>query len=403
VLSFAAELIPFYPVYPLLFASEGLTGGQISLLFGLWSVTGFVLEVPAGALADRLPRRHLLVAAQFLRAAGFACWTVWPSFAGFALGFAFWGAGGAAASGTWEALLFEELGSGERYVRVLGRAEALEAGGSLLATVLAGPLLVVGGYPLVGWASVAACLLAAAIASRLPLGQPPKAQNADNYATRRTAVGGYVRTLRGGVSEALRDPVVGRLVIVVALLSGVTAVEEYFALLAGGLGLPAGVLPLLLVLPPAALLAGAELGGRFGGLPPRRAAWLVALGGSLLAVGALSRQPLGFAGIAVGYGVLEGVALIAGARLQESLTGPRATVTSVSAVAAEGVALAVFGAFGALSGVVPLPVLTAASVLPVIGLAVVLPRWLTPALRIPAPATQRGNHRSPGRPSGPTA
>lgn len=369
VLALVDELIPLYPVYALLFADAGLSSGQISALYAIWSLVAFVLEVPLGAFADRIPRRSLLVGAQLVRAVGFGCWVVWPSFAGFALGFVLWGASGAAWSGTWEALLYDELGSAERYVRVVGRATALAAAGSLGATALAGPIIAAGGYPAAGWASVATCLVAAVIAAGLPA-------SGGQQRTDHDAASGYLGTLRSGVVEAVRSPAVGRLVLIVALLSGVTAVEEYFALLAGGFGLPAGALPLLMLLPAAGYLVGAEWGGQLGRLSPRRAAWLVAVGAVLFGLGALSARPVGFVGIAVGYGVFECVGLIAGARLQTALTGPRATVTSIAAVAEEVVALAVFAGFGAFSPRVSLPVLVAVSAAPVIGLAVLLPRWL---------------------------
>ncbi|GAA3385242.1 MFS transporter [Cryptosporangium minutisporangium] len=356
-----------------------MTGGQISVLFGLWSLTAFVLEVPSGALADRVPRRHLLVASQVLRAVGFASWVVWPTFAGFALGFVLWGAAGATWSGTWQAFVYDELaahGVADRYVRVVGRAEALAAGGALVGTVLAAPLIALGGYALTGWASVAVCLVAAAIASRLPL---PPASDAEDADAEGEADEGYLATLRAGVREALRDRAVGRIVLVVVVLSGVTAVEEYFGLLAVDFAVPPVVLPLLLLAPAVGYAVGAEVGGRLGGLSPRRLAGVVALGGVVFAAGALVPHPAGFVGIAVGFALLECAIVVAGARLQETLTGPRATVTSVSSVGEEVVAMLVFGVFGVASGVVPLSALVALAVVPVLAVALRVPRWIPSA------------------------
>jgi len=135
-------------VYALLFADAGMSGGQISVLFGIWSFVGFVLEVPSGALADRVPRRHLLVAGQLIRACGFASWVLWPTFPGFALGFALWGLSGALSSGTWEALVYDELsrlGAADRYARILGRSEALSAIGALAGLNLLGEFRSLGG------------------------------------------------------------------------------------------------------------------------------------------------------------------------------------------------------------------------------------------------------------------
>ena len=396
VLVFVSELIPLYPIYALLFADAGLSGGQISVLFGIWSTVGFVLEVPSGALADRVPRRYLLVAAELVRAGGFASWVLQPSFAGFALGFVLWGASGAASSGTWEALLYDELtryGTSDRYARILGRAESLSAAGALAGSALATPALVLGGYAAAGWASVVVCLVAAWLASRLPAGVPPAVASRPAADAPPDAGGppgdhgrgdhepgshdsGYLATLRAGVREAVRNRVVGRAVLVAVVLSGVTAVEEYFALLADDFALSPAVLPLLLLAPAVGYAAGAEVGGHLGALPSRWTALAVACGVVVFAAGALVGHPLGFLALAVGFGLLGCGIVVSAARLQDALTGPRATVTSVANVGEEIVALAVFGLFGAASGAVPLPVLCALAVLPSLAIACVVTRWM---------------------------
>jgi hypothetical protein len=145
----------FYPVYALLFADAGLSTARISTLFVIWSVVSFVFEVPSGAWADAWSRRRLYAIGAFLTAAGFASWTFWPTYAGFALGFVLWGLGGALCSGTLEALLYEELGDGGAYARVAGRGGTVAILAMLAATVLAAPSFAFGGYLLVGVLSVA--------------------------------------------------------------------------------------------------------------------------------------------------------------------------------------------------------------------------------------------------------
>ncbi|MGW1275007.1 MFS transporter, partial [Streptomyces sp. NPDC002491] len=153
-----------YPVYALLFADAGLSVGEMSSLFVLWSLTGVLLEVPSGAWADAVSRRLLLWTGPLLGAAGFALWVLFPSYWAFAAGFVLWGARGALGSGALEALVYEELdlaGAADRYAVVMGRAHAVGQGAVLAATGLAGPVFAVGGYPAVGAASVLACLLCA--------------------------------------------------------------------------------------------------------------------------------------------------------------------------------------------------------------------------------------------------
>jgi hypothetical protein len=82
--------VPFYPLYAVLFADSGLAAGDIAVLLGFWTVTGLLLEVPSGALADTVSRRKLLIFGTLARAAGFGLWVLWPTFTGFAIGFLLW-------------------------------------------------------------------------------------------------------------------------------------------------------------------------------------------------------------------------------------------------------------------------------------------------------------------------
>ncbi|SCL44058.1 Major Facilitator Superfamily protein [Micromonospora citrea] len=169
--AFLGELVLLYPLYALLFSDTGLSVWQISSLFVIWSASSILLEVPSGAFADAVSRRLLLGLAPLVTAAGFALWVLVPSYPAFAVGFVLWGTGGALASGALEALVFTELDRLDatgRYARTMGRARTAETLGVLASIVLAGPVFAAGGYPAVGAASVLACLLAAAVATRFP-------------------------------------------------------------------------------------------------------------------------------------------------------------------------------------------------------------------------------------------
>ena len=104
-----SELVPYYPLYALLFLDTGLSNAQISALFAVWSVTSLLTEVPAGALADRWSRRGVVVLAGVLQAAAFVIWTAAPQAWAFALGFVVWGVSGALVSGASEALVYDGL------------------------------------------------------------------------------------------------------------------------------------------------------------------------------------------------------------------------------------------------------------------------------------------------------
>ncbi len=74
-----------------------------------------------------------------------------------------WGASGALMSGTFEALLYDELVDGRRRLRLrpAGRVDGVGATSlaTLAGTAVGGGLLALGGHRLVGWASVAMAVL----------------------------------------------------------------------------------------------------------------------------------------------------------------------------------------------------------------------------------------------------
>jgi MFS family permease len=327
-------------LYALLFADTGLSDADISLLFVIWSGVGIVAEVPMGALADRFSRRYAVVAAGVAQAAGYVLWTALPGFPGFAVGFVLWGIGGALASGAFEALVYDGLvaeGTAERYPRLLGRIRAAELLAQLPTAGAASLLFAVGGYRLVGWVSVATCLVAAAVALRLP-----EAATADDDEEL-----GYLATLRAGFAEAAQRSDVRGAVIAVALLGGLDAAEEYFSLLAGQWGVPVVWVPVATLAIPVAGAVGAALGGRHGRL--RAAALGALLGAGVVALGAAGvwHRPAGVVGIAVCYGGYRFVLLVADARLQHRISDrTRATVTSVAELGTECTSLLVYAAWG---------------------------------------------------------
>ncbi|MFI8971360.1 MFS transporter [Nocardia asteroides] len=165
------DLLPIYALYGVLFADYGLSTAQISLLLALWSVTAFVLEVPSGAWADTVSRRALLVLSCLLQATCFALWMLAPSFVGFALGFVIWGVASSLESGTFEALIYDDLvarGEPAAYASIMGWARGAQETTVLAAILVAAPLFALGGYPLVGWVSVAIALLHTITALALP-------------------------------------------------------------------------------------------------------------------------------------------------------------------------------------------------------------------------------------------
>ncbi|KQX60897.1 transporter [Streptomyces sp. Root1310] len=345
--AFLDEFVLLYPVYALLFSDSGLSVGQISSLFVLWSLTGVLLEVPSGAWADAVSRRLLLWIGPLLGAAGFALWVLFPSYWAFAAGFVLWGARGALGSGALEALVYEELdraGAADRYARLMGRAHAVGQLAVMAATGLAGPVFAVGGYPAVGAASVLACLLCAATATRFREHRRP----ADHGA-------GGAATLRAGAAGVRRDRSVrGALLLVPAVTAVWGALDEYTPLLVRETGVPEANVPHLLVLIWAGVTAGSLLAGPAERLGRGGFAVLLALSALALALGGISGTPAGIALVALAFGGFQLATVLADVRLQQRIEGTgRATLTSVAGLGTEVVTIAVYGAYGALGSAFP--------------------------------------------------
>ncbi|WP_433673534.1 MFS transporter [Nocardia sp. CA-136227] len=414
--AFTADLIPLYAIYALLFADHGLNPAQISSLFAIWSATAFLLEIPSGAWADTVPRRALLILSGALLAAGFTVWTLYPTYLGFAAGFVLWGTSGALRSGTFEALLYDELharSATTAYARTMGYVRTATESAALLGILAAAPLYAWGGYALVAWSSVALAVLHTGTALLLPTA--PKSisateiddaedgeedgGDADGDAEDAPAdpgdfdpspAPGYIAMLRAGMREALHVRMIRRGVILVALLNGVTAFDEYFSLLAGHAGAGPSFASVLVALTVAGSLIGSSLAGRTESVSTRTmslalaAAGLLFIAGALLA-GAAAHHPtalysltlLGFSAIGVAYGIDYNADVLASARLQDAITGPaRATVTSVAGFTTEVIALLVF-VFAAIATTwLPLPLMVAALGILLLLAAALTPTWL---------------------------
>lgn len=300
-----------------------------------------------------IDRRLLLVLSSVVYASGFALWVVWPTYAGFAIGFVLWGLSGALMSGTFEAYLYDELvatGNAAMYARLLGRAESAAMVASLAATAIGAPLFALGGYSMVGWVSVAAALVDGAFALSLPAA-PTSGTTDETMVTAggtagTTLIERYVTMLRSGWREATQHRTVRHIVLISAVLMGVSAYDEYFGLLARETGASTADIPLLMAVVAVGQVGGAALAGRTATWSRRRLAVLVGIAGVLVAAGALTGHPIGILGIAAGYGLAHNAMVVADARLQAVITGPaRATVTSVAGFSSEMFAIGCYATF----------------------------------------------------------
>lgn len=360
-LSFVDEFGPVYAVWTLWFNDNGVTTSQISTVFVMWAAIAIALEIPSGALADRVDRRRLIASAFTIRAVGITIWLVWPTFGGLVVGAALWAVHDSLASGAWEAMIHDQLsavGDERHYATVMARVSQFSnlgiAGGTLVG---AGLLQLDVGLDLLGWLTVGAHAGSIALVVSLPdAGWVARAD--DEPAT----LAAWWGTLRAGVRQARTTPVLARLVVLGALLEGLFLFDEYVPLLArdrGGSDASAAVIVLVVWV---GLLIGGEVAARRPDLRGRTIGALVLGGATLTAVSLLTEAVWTLSLLAVGYLVHEIAWIPTDARLQDRADPTtRATVTSVRGFGSATVAMLFFAVVGVLSdGDDPTPGLLAA-------------------------------------------
>lgn len=372
--------MPLYGVYGLLFEDHGLSTAQISSLFAVWSIAAFVTEVPSGAWADTVPRRTLLFGSAALLTASFALWMLVPGYWGFAAGFALWGLAESMKSGTFEALLYEELselGAQGRYANVMGYVNSAEVTCVFLATASAGPLYALGGYALVGWVSIAITVVDGLLVFTLPSAARKVSVDSTDRSGDESFLARYAQALRDGTGEVRTDRIVRRAVLLTAVLMSFLALDEYFALLARDGGATTAQAPLLVAITVVGQVAGAAVAGRTAGMSGRVMAAVLCAAAVLIATGAVAGGIAGFVAIGVGYGALHNTTIVAEVRMQDAMSGSaRATVTSVAGLTSEVASIALFAGFALGSAWLSLSILVAAVAVPLLLVAVAAPRML---------------------------
>jgi MFS family permease len=327
--AFVDEFGPLYAVYPLWFASQGLSIAEISWVYVLWASVGIVLEVPSGALADRMDRRRLVAFAIFLRALGISLWFLWPTFGGIVAGALLWAIHSALASGAWEALVHDELterGEEEDYPVVMARLGQANHLGVAGATLTSAGLLALGfEMPFLGALTVVLHLPAMLLVLALP-----NCRESEHLSTSFESV---KATFQEGLREAWTNRSAARLIALGAVLEGLFILDEYVHLLAQARGLAESWIPLVVGLVWVGLLAGGELAARRPQMSERTMGTLLFVCSAMGLLGLLSESWLGAASLALVYGALNVAWILSDARMQARLPSEvRATVTSVRSV-----------------------------------------------------------------------
>lgn len=135
----------YYPIFAVIQLDYGLTMAQFAILNAVWAVSIVLLEVPSGALADRIGRKRMVVLASVLMVIEMAVIAFVP-FGNASLVFWAWvinrilsGAAEAAASGADEALAYDSIPKEEqksRWPSVLSRLMTLSSFAFIVAMLV---------------------------------------------------------------------------------------------------------------------------------------------------------------------------------------------------------------------------------------------------------------------------
>ncbi len=138
---FLEGFTPIMALYAIMFSRVGhLNLQQIGWLFSIWGLAYVVAELPLGVLADRWSRRNVIVMGGLIRCVGFLIWLKWPTFTGYAIGFALWGVMISCTSGAVAAYLESELQHTKQaraFSKYFGWVMAANSFGALVGYIIA--------------------------------------------------------------------------------------------------------------------------------------------------------------------------------------------------------------------------------------------------------------------------
>jgi MFS family permease len=140
----------FEPFLVLAILEQGLSYAELGLLVAIREVCQQVLEIPSGAIADRLGRRRAMVAAFATYVVAYLVLSVASGFGQFALGLGLIGFGDAFRTGTHKAMIFDWLerkGRSDDRVEIYGYTRSWsQIGAAVSIPIAAGVVYATGRY-----------------------------------------------------------------------------------------------------------------------------------------------------------------------------------------------------------------------------------------------------------------
>lgn len=208
---FSGVLVPFFTDW------GHISMFQTLVLQSWFSVWVFILEIPTGAVADKIGRKHSLMLGAIMIAIATLVYGSIPSFSVFLLAEFLFAVGYALNSGADQALLYDtlkNLGREDESKKIMGRADALMLAGMMVAAPIGSLLAARFGLNAPQLLTAIPMLLAAAIAWSIP---EPKIHS-ESESLR------YLDIIKRGFKEIIHNPVIRTL----AFDSVVVSTAAYF-------------------------------------------------------------------------------------------------------------------------------------------------------------------------------
>lgn len=111
IYQFIFGLYPIIPIMSLFFLAKHLSFGDIGILFAVFSLTGFLFEIPTGYIGDKYGRKYSVMIGLVILAITAYLWTLLSSVFVFAIFAGIWMLGLAFISGSFEGYIYDYLKS----------------------------------------------------------------------------------------------------------------------------------------------------------------------------------------------------------------------------------------------------------------------------------------------------
>lgn len=337
---FLDGFLPIMPLYLIMFSEHSLDPLKISILLIVSSFVYILCEIPTGVLADKYSRKNLLIIGSALRAVTFIIWFLQPTFVGFLIGLIIWGVSSSLISGTYQALIHDELAVNKKaslYVKIAGRVRALSLISNFISAAAATVFLFVGDWLILA-VSILMSLSASVVAATLP--NPPKKEDAELVINKKILTNAF-KEIRGN-----------RLIILYlssALVIGgtFTLIDEYGPLLF----LDAGINKLYVPIVSAVFLVLAVIGSfcavYFEKMSFRKTLIILFLVGLLITSVILLNNIAVVFVLAVSVFILKLISVLIEGRVQHEIKGKsRATILSIGELSTELFIIVLYAVYG---------------------------------------------------------